>query len=636
MSYLISGLNIKNIYEYDSSQSYGKYDVVDYQLNTNFSVYPNYTGLGGQSGLNFWFNSESLGNFNLDSSNLVTGWDNLSDVKFDGDDYKFFIQNSAEENARPFVDFNENYLPLKDNEFLSGEGFDCIDRTIFMCFEASSKSNFSEQTLLYIDKSSGAFETEFPNGPSGLFRIKGEDSLGSSKIIIDDREFSAVSPIYGTPNIVTIIQTATGPAIESSGPTLEVRQNGVYLGRYPNFYSGWVSGFMQIGRNENPNGIKYYDMFAFSGVLTNSEIENYEKYLFESYFDNEGLYFAKQEVPAGEVRAPVTYTGSAYWTKDIDDLFNLTYGSSASFSSKLNTIDFGDGYKSALSRNVNSLNVSFDLKYEGLSDKEAKALITFFENSPEAPNKSVYESYEGVDINLFQPYKQDAEVYFLDISHETPYNDINNISIKAESLYDSSLDYKGMLIKLDEQNIRTYTDDLSTFEYNDVVYVDNISYSKRGYYFYTGERTSSSLPEVNAPLGNNSSFTKEFYFKVDVDYSISSNLRVSSSDIENSTNQYKKDGINYNKLELDLAFSNRSNKEALAMLKFFDDRAGFKFFRYTLPQPYNKEMLFYCPEWQHTYNFFNNNDISAKFVHLNDVEDFYGPTVFNTKISFTS
>ena len=65
---------------------------------------------------------------------------------------------------------------------------------------------------------------------------------------------------------------------------IEVRQNGVYLGNYSNFYSGWMSGFMEIGRNDNPNGIKYYDMFAFDGVLNSSEIQNYEKYLFESYF----------------------------------------------------------------------------------------------------------------------------------------------------------------------------------------------------------------------------------------------------------------------------------------------------------------------------------------------------------------
>ena len=39
---------------------YEKYDIVDYQLNTNFSAYPSYTGLGGETGLNYWFNNEFL------------------------------------------------------------------------------------------------------------------------------------------------------------------------------------------------------------------------------------------------------------------------------------------------------------------------------------------------------------------------------------------------------------------------------------------------------------------------------------------------------------------------------------------------------------------------------------------------
>ena len=46
MSYLLSGLNIKNISEYNSSDAYNKYDVIDFQLHSQKSAYPNYTGFG--------------------------------------------------------------------------------------------------------------------------------------------------------------------------------------------------------------------------------------------------------------------------------------------------------------------------------------------------------------------------------------------------------------------------------------------------------------------------------------------------------------------------------------------------------------------------------------------------------------
>ena len=100
--------------------------------------------------------------------------------------------------------------------------------------------------------------------------------------------------------------------------------------------------------------------------------------------------------------------------------------------------------------------------------------------------------------------------------------------------------------------------------------------------------------------------------------------------MKNSTIEYSKDGINYNNLEFTVSFNKRTNQEARAILKYLDDKAGFKIFSYTLPQPYNKTISVYCPEWNHTYNFNNNNDISVKFIEF---ENPVNPkTVFNTQI----
>ena len=87
-------------------------------------------------------------------------------------------------------------------------------------------------------------------------------------------------------------------------------------------------------------------------------------------------------------------------------------------------------------------------------------------------------------------------------------------------------------------------------------------------------------------------------------------------------------------MEFDLSFTKRSNKEALAILKFLDDKAGFKTFNYTLQQPYNKTITVYCPEWNHTYNFYDNNNISVKFIEFKGAAIL--ETDFNTKIDFVS
>ena len=384
-------------------------------------------------------------------------------------------------------------------------------------------------------------------------------------------------------------------------------------------------------------------MIHFSGALSETEIDYYEKYLYEKYFNNTKLYFAKQNVPAGEQYAPITYTGKQYWTQDIDELLRMSYGSSVSFSSNLSSLEMGDGYRSNVAKNVNTLQTKFKINYEGLTDAQAKCLLAFFENTPENNNKSLYEGFKGVNIDLFNPYKNNAELYFKTASHTTPYNDINNISIEAESFYDSSLDYKGMLIQLDEIFIKTYNDTVYDIKYNDVFYYPSEAFNTRGYYFYTGSGYSQSssgpsgpliIPAQNSPTGNNSWFTNEFYFKGDIDYGIDSNVRLVVNDLKNSTIEYEKDGINYNLLEFNVSFAKRSNDEARALLKFLDDKAGFKIFEYTLPQPYNKKINVYCPEWSHTYNFYNNNDINIKLIETKAPVS--ATSVFNTIIDWSS
>lgn len=619
MSSIISGLNIKNVFEYDPLLSYNKFDIIDYQLITGISVYPSYTGLGN-TGLCSWFNNDYLEDFNTDGNFNITGW--VNKVINSGD----LKQLSSDDNIRPNVQFNEPYVTLKNLELLSGTGFEHTKRTVFIAVNASepNKPETDNQKIIKF----GPLDS-----PNGSLRIGGKNSNLNAKLILDNTSFNAVCPIYDFTNIFTLIQDDLS--------TVKIRQNGFEVGQVvPN--AQWNSAYFEIGNNPNNNGINYYDLFYFSGILSETEINYYEKYLFEKYFpESDGLFFAKQNVPAGEQYSPIFFTGSNYWTKNINELFRFNYGSSANFTANLSPLKMGDGYKTNIVNNVNTLNATFNLVYDGLTDAQAKCLIAFFENTPEAPNKSIYEGFKGVTTNLFSPYKSNAELYFKKINFNSSYNNINKITIEAESLYDSSLDYKGMHVVLDEVNIKTYTDTVDSLTTHDVFYYPSEIFSQRGYYFYTGvdinpaNSTSGPTSKItispaNSPTGANSFFTKNFYFKGDLEYDIDENVRLFSTDMKNSTIEYSKDGINYNTLEFNISFEKRTNKETRAILKFLDDKAGFKIFSYTLPQPYNKTISVYCPEWNHSYNFNNNNDISVKFIEFENPSD---PTsFFNTQI----
>lgn len=639
MSYLIPQLNIKNIAEYDSDISYEKYDVVDYQLVTGASMYPSYTGLG-QTGLHFWFNNEFQDSFKIDSKARVTGWE--SRVSND----QFLKQDSDNENFYSQLDFNANFTKLSNSELLTGGSLNSQDRTMFICFEAYPHSDglFSEQNIFAWG------DTDYGNyASSGTLSIGGQDNSPDNttyaRIYLDSVGYIPVCPIYNEPNIITIVQSYNG-----GSKNLKLRQNGYEIADINTFNDGWMEEFLLLGDTKTANGVKYYDIFSFTGVLPETEIDYYEKYLFENYFDVDGLYYAKADVAANELYSPITRVGKYYyWTQKIDDLFRLSYGCSMSAEVNSSTISFGDGYQSSISKNINNLNISYKLYYQGLTDKQAKSLIAFFENTPNAQIKNQYEGFSGVRMDLFTPHAKDSEVYFLDIDHETPYNNINNININAKSLFESNLNYKGFTVKLDEEEIRTYSNDLEGFDYNDIVYYESDVFENRGYYFYTGQKTNESIEVSNSPVGEDSYFTRSFYFKPDLDYSFNSSLRLGYAEMKNSTTEYRSDGLNANLLDFDLQFQNRSEKEARAILKFLEDKAGFKLFRYTLPQPYNKTITVYCPQWSHDYNFKDNHTVKAKFLEFKgavlreeigeDGEIIVDPdigikSVFETKIKF--
>ena len=62
-------------------------------------------------------------------------------------------------------------------------------------------------------------------------------------------------------------------------------------------------------------------------------------------------------------------------------LFKKTYGCSANFSTKSLKMQYGDGYYTNVTPNINNLNSNFSLNYDGLSDIQSKALIGFFQNT---------------------------------------------------------------------------------------------------------------------------------------------------------------------------------------------------------------------------------------------------------------
>ncbi len=271
--------------------------------------------------------------------------------------------------------------------------------------------------------------------------------------------------------------------------------------------------------NYDASNISYYEMLGYSKVPTDDQILEIEKYLFKKHFTNDdNLYLASQDFTASDYRySPINITGSQFLTKNIDSLFKKTYGCSASFSTKTLRMQYGDGYYTNVTPNVNNLTSNFTLTYDGLSDIQSKALIGFFQNTFEYAPLNIEESYQSVNMDLFYPYKNNAKIYFENLSYASKESNLNSVNINCVSAYNSSLDYRGFLVTGVEVT-REYEQE-KTYVKDDVVFLKNADNNLEGYYWYTGT-SNAILNDSTSPTGSDSLFTNKFYFKPDIDYSI--------------------------------------------------------------------------------------------------------------------
>lgn len=661
--FLDTQFSITGIKNFDIPTSYTSYDLVDFEYYTGDSASPL-----NLSGLYAWFNLDDLNNLEFDSSGKVSKWYNLAPGHEIAQDLNNNITNI---DTRPYYNQNKNCITFEsdlppnyklNNLFTTGDGFKGFltgDRCWFIVYEFDKlkrgdygypiKPNIS--TILDTDLYAA---TRYSSNlaSSGFFGVSGNNLIYSwntnvpklsQQFIINptgaaensplnvNQSFSA-SEVLNRKNIISIIKNNTSN-------NLRLRNNGYeLLNLTTNHFNSGCSGLMLgAAQNAHPNesnlynydssNISYYEILGFAKVPTDNDILAIEKYLFEKHFTNDdGLYIAKTDFTASDYRySPINITGYDYLTKDVDSIFNKTYGCSANFTTKAQRMDYGDNYFLNVIPNINNLQSEFVLSYDGLTDKQAKALIGFFQNTFEYTPKTILDSYESVNIDLFYPYTNNAKIYFSDLQYNSIEANLNKIDIKCFSSYDSSLNYKGFFIT--GENVTKPFESNKKYFYNDIVYYNSSVSSLKGFYWFTGA-DNTNVNHTTSPTGVNSLFTRKFYFKPNLDFSLPLTPKYIKTDFQSSAPAYENYGINKTSLDFTFNFNGRSDKEALAILKFLDSNAGFKIFEMTLPEPYNKLIDVYCPEWNHVYKFKDNHDISVKFLEFKGKTD--SDIFFNT------
>lgn len=279
--------------------------------------------------------------------------------------------------------------------------------------------------------------------------------------------------------------------------------------------------------------------------------------------------------------------------------YNPVYGSRVSFDSKSNTYDTQNGYFNSIPLSVNSLNAKFDLRFD-LSESQSQAFVNFIERQeghilfPFSDSSSFYKTVSGVcdnySINHLNKNHYEVAIAF----------EVN----QAPTL----LNWSGM--SFINAPLQHWSGATSYSKY-DVVYT-GVNSSKLDNYFYcTGDHTSSA---VNSPTGASSMWTQSFFFEPDIGLQNDVQLKVDKIEFKNSFTQRMKTRKHLATTNFNYKFTNVTTKEAKAIMHFLENKGGYRRFLHNPPSVYNRPKVFFCPSWNHTWNYANSHNIEVSLI----------------------
>ena len=139
-------------------------------------------------------------------------------------------------------------------------------------------------------------------------------------------------------------------------------------------------------------------------------------------------------------------------------------------------------------------------------------------------------------------------------------------------------------------------------------------------YFYVSGDTKCLGPELQGEAGFTGGIgaTRSFFWEPDRSVPININNSQRVRKFKYSFDKVLNVSRNQNRItNLELTFSNRTDKEAYSLLHFLESHLGYKHFVYKHNlNAINNNKVFYCPKWNHVFNYKDSNTIKATFVEI--------------------
>jgi phage-related protein len=282
--------------------------------------------------------------------------------------------------------------------------------------------------------------------------------------------------------------------------------------------------------------------------------------------------------------------------------FKPIYGSSVSFSSRLNYLQTVDNALKILPSSENNLVTKYNLKFL-LTDNDTGILLKTIEIA------GAYRYLKFKDPSLL--YK-DIIGLVEDYSVVKSSQGLNEVSIIVSSYFKSPMfNWRTSSFFNIDTSSSTYSS-FKNYEKYDFVYYPTSDVKNKIDNFWFAKQ---NITATNNNLFNTSLWTKKFNYETKLPFELKNTIDVYRLDYKNSFIQNVKHKENSNSLkEYPIKFENISNKQCLSILLFLEKKCGYRRFIYDFPFLLKKAKVFICTEWNHILKYADCNDITATFV----------------------
>lgn len=406
------------------------------------------------------------------------------------------------------------------------------------------------------------------------------------------------------------------------GSTAIVTPRGMAASQDPKYIHMGGPGSQYSASGAGAGSGSFSELLFSTGAMSESK-----RILVEAYMAS---YFNTNSVNVSDVTASDKVSATQGGTIDI---FTPSYGSSIEFNAN-NTSWYGSSYYNFIMPNgLNSLKASINLKFI-----EPKITAHNLIKKIEGHTTGVLTgnaAFSGTNSFINFDAITNSEAITFD---STYYKSFSGSQLDSWSIKPLSNNNYEINLKLTNNRVSTVLNNGMGFVKDSTKSLSSQPYSQfdvalgetgtanpkvmDNYFYLTGSRSSAITPGTVGGLATYTGFahdcTRTFFFHPDLETNLSWDYSNRKNVFKQSFEQTLNLSNNQNYLRsIDLTFSNRGEKETYAILHFLETHLGYKHFVYEYDDDIiNQKRVFYCPRWQHTFNYQGSNTIKARFVEV--------------------